>query len=228
MILVFINTVDIGGTGYLVYAYVRGMRTPHIVLVFLVCVHSIYPFFCASLFPWSSLWRCLCGACSQLFCLPCRRAHRARTDHIHRGSGLPQFAVQRRRRQDQVMNVLPREGPVHGGGTRVVATASYIPAYEQRAGGSMADGDNTECPVCLSEVEDGAMVKRLPVCMHMFHQLCIDQWLRDHSTCPVCRCDALASLPANQYDVVLALLIFPLPFAVNLTCENTETQTEDR
>ena len=74
MILALTNTVGSGGGGFLVYAHIRGMRTPHIILTFVVCVNaSIYPVFCATLFPWSTLLRSLRGAGSQLY-LPCRRA----------------------------------------------------------------------------------------------------------------------------------------------------------
>ena len=64
-----------------------------------------------------------------------------------------------------------------------------IPAYKLQVGAL------PKCAVCLGEVEKWEMVKRLPVCLHMFHQECIDLWLRDHWTCPVCRCNVFAQLP---------------------------------
>ena len=73
MILTLINTVGVSSTGFLVYVlgHIRGMRTPHIILAFVVCVNaSIYPVFCTSLFPRSALLQCLRGAGSQ----PCLRA----------------------------------------------------------------------------------------------------------------------------------------------------------
>ncbi|XP_078170548.1 E3 ubiquitin-protein ligase ATL6-like [Carex rostrata] len=44
-----------------------------------------------------------------------------------------------------------------------------------------------ECVVCLSEFEDDEKLRLLPKCSHVFHPDCIDAWLADHVTCPVCR-----------------------------------------
>lgn len=44
-----------------------------------------------------------------------------------------------------------------------------------------------ECTVCLSNLEEGEMIRILPNCKHNFHVACIDTWLSTNSTCPVCR-----------------------------------------
>ncbi|CAH8386165.1 unnamed protein product [Eruca vesicaria subsp. sativa] len=44
-----------------------------------------------------------------------------------------------------------------------------------------------ECAICLNEFEDDETLRLLPKCDHVFHPNCIDAWLEDHVTCPVCR-----------------------------------------
>lgn len=41
------------------------------------------------------------------------------------------------------------------------------------------------CIVCQRQSVVGETVKKLP-CGHAYHDICIDPWLRDHRTCPVC------------------------------------------
>tara|TARA_B100000780_G_C21049133_1_gene421240 strand:+ start:206 stop:1174 length:969 start_codon:yes stop_codon:yes gene_type:complete len=41
------------------------------------------------------------------------------------------------------------------------------------------------CTICLDSVPCGGHIRDIP-CGHKFHQLCIDRWLLDHTTCPIC------------------------------------------
>ncbi|XP_075880720.1 E3 ubiquitin-protein ligase Arkadia isoform X2 [Nelusetta ayraudi] len=62
----------------------------------------------------------------------------------------------------------------------------------------VADEDTEEkCTICLSILEEGEDVRRLP-CMHLFHQLCVDQWLLTNKKCPICRVDIEAQLSAES------------------------------
>lgn len=43
------------------------------------------------------------------------------------------------------------------------------------------------CTICLGEYQGKDILCILPICGHNFHINCIDLWLRQNSTCPVCR-----------------------------------------
>ncbi|KAI8548309.1 hypothetical protein RHMOL_Rhmol07G0264300 [Rhododendron molle] len=49
------------------------------------------------------------------------------------------------------------------------------------------DDASLECAVCLSEFGKAEKLRLLPVCNHVFHPGCVDQWLSAHATCPLCR-----------------------------------------
>ncbi|EXB51374.1 E3 ubiquitin-protein ligase ATL76 [Morus notabilis] len=48
-------------------------------------------------------------------------------------------------------------------------------------------GGGDECVICLEDLEDGESCQVWPVCNHIFHTNCIDHWLKNRHTCPVCR-----------------------------------------
>ncbi|KAL8209071.1 hypothetical protein R6Q57_008483 [Mikania cordata] len=83
---------------------------------------------------------------------------------------------------------------VEGTSTFVCLLWSRLRLKEDEAAGIFEyeynNGVVYDCVVCLCEMyprHDES--RRLPNCDHgiQFHARCIDAWLRDHSTCPVCR-----------------------------------------
>lgn len=49
-----------------------------------------------------------------------------------------------------------------------------------------ASEDELTCTICLEQVNRGELIRSLP-CLHQFHTNCIDPWLRQQGTCPVCK-----------------------------------------
>ena len=56
---------------------------------------------------------------------------------------------------------------------------------------------NKICPICLlkfSFKEETIQLK----CKHIFHQLCISEWLKKEDTCPTCRSNVMKGLDNNE------------------------------
>jgi len=49
-------------------------------------------------------------------------------------------------------------------------------------------GDEKEdiCSICLDIFNDDDILRKMP-CNHYYHQTCIDEWFKNHNTCPICR-----------------------------------------
>ncbi|XP_052187864.1 RING-H2 finger protein ATL8-like isoform X1 [Diospyros lotus] len=50
-----------------------------------------------------------------------------------------------------------------------------------------SSSEDVQCTVCLAEYHKEDTLRILPQCGHFFHVACIDKWLQQHPTCPVCR-----------------------------------------
>lgn len=56
----------------------------------------------------------------------------------------------------------------------------------EEAANSKTSEDELTCTICLEQVTMGELVRSLP-CLHQFHANCIDPWLQQQGTCPVCK-----------------------------------------
>ncbi|WCJ34989.1 RING/U-box superfamily protein [Euphorbia peplus] len=65
---------------------------------------------------------------------------------------------------------------------------------------------DTQCPVCLADYQAEDRLQQIPACGHTFHMECIDHWLVNHTTCPLCRLSLIppaklpSELPNNQAE----------------------------
>lgn len=60
--------------------------------------------------------------------------------------------------------------------------------------------ESKDCAVCLSDFEDGEMVRKLN-CKHTFHRDCLDKWLEEYlATCPLCRTKVLPDEIVAKYQ----------------------------
>ena len=86
----------------------------------------------------------------------------------------------------------------------IIRNISTTPAENNNTGLSYRGFENTQlyihrnnmneeteevCVICHGNIEDGEEVRRINInsCNHKFHSVCIDNWFRNHQTCPVCR-----------------------------------------
>lgn len=53
------------------------------------------------------------------------------------------------------------------------------------------------CAVCIESYKTGEVVTVL-TCDHIFHKTCIEPWLLERRTCPMCKCDILKALGVEE------------------------------
>uniref|UniRef100_A0A8D0ECK7 RING-type E3 ubiquitin transferase n=2 Tax=Salvator merianae TaxID=96440 RepID=A0A8D0ECK7_SALMN len=106
---------------------------------------------------------------------------------------------------EELIHLEERLGNVNRGASQgTIERCTYPHKYKKRKLHCKQDGEegteeDTEekCTICLSILEEGEDVRRLP-CMHLFHQVCVDQWLITNKKCPICRVDIEAQLPTES------------------------------
>ncbi|KAH7435833.1 hypothetical protein KP509_06G080900 [Ceratopteris richardii] len=101
-----------------------------------------------------------------------------------------------------------------GGGGIDEKTLDSYPKYFYRK--KQAEGEEgcitneSCCPICLGDYNEGETLRLLPDCGHSFHVQCIDCWLRLHVSCPLCRSSPLPSPVATPLSELIPLARNPL------------------
>ncbi|XP_037531591.1 E3 ubiquitin-protein ligase RNF130 [Nematolebias whitei] len=62
-----------------------------------------------------------------------------------------------------------------------------------KKGDKETDSDFNYCAVCIEAYQLNDVVRILP-CKHVFHKVCVDPWLNEHCTCPMCKLNILKAL----------------------------------
>jgi len=62
------------------------------------------------------------------------------------------------------------------------------------------DEESKRCTICFEDYEDGNELRYL-WCLHRFHKNCVDQWLGNHTTCPICKKDYAEAQKDSFIDI---------------------------
>ena len=79
-------------------------------------------------------------------------------------------------------------------------TIAQLPEVKYTLPLSEEDGEEPICSICLSEFCKDEVLVRLPACNHEFHKGCIEQWLFQHTNCPMCRVEILPEAHPGDDD----------------------------
>ncbi|OXB53426.1 hypothetical protein ASZ78_016559 [Callipepla squamata] len=89
------------------------------------------------------------------------------------------------------------------------------------------DGDT--CAVCIDLYKPDEVV-RILACNHVFHKICVDPWLLEHRTCPLCKYDILKVLSPEEDEGAGAVSVQTRVYAVTSTVafvNEVENSTEN-
>jgi hypothetical protein len=102
-----------------------------------------------------------------------------------------------RERLDNIINRIQREHnlPVTGLATNLNLNLNSESEPERLTLGEINTGCETKihtgeeetCSICREPINDQSIVREIKNCKHKFHLHCIDIWLENHRTCPICR-----------------------------------------
>uniref|UniRef100_A0A8C1R7R8 Ring finger protein 150b n=1 Tax=Cyprinus carpio TaxID=7962 RepID=A0A8C1R7R8_CYPCA len=95
-----------------------------------------------------------------------------------------------------------------------------------RKGDQETESDFDNCAVCIEGYKPNDVVRILP-CRHLFHKGCVDPWLVDHRTCPMCKMNILKALGLTSSAECLNELPLDYELAVGGVALNAMVMSDD-
>lgn len=95
-----------------------------------------------------------------------------------------------------------------------------------RKGDQETESDFDNCAVCIEGYKPNDVVRILP-CRHLFHKGCVDPWLVDHRTCPMCKMNILKALGLTSSAECLDELPLDYDLAVGGVALNAMVMSDD-
>lgn len=77
-------------------------------------------------------------------------------------------------------------------------TPDQIKALPEAVASEMQLAEESECSICLNEINADDGVRQLGVCGHTFHRACIDLWLLRRADCPLCKRNVLGDTDSTS------------------------------
>ncbi|KAM6584573.1 hypothetical protein CsatB_011575 [Cannabis sativa] len=75
----------------------------------------------------------------------------------------------------------------HNNSTELKQPTCSSPSSSSSSFSCSGENGIDECVICLEDFEKGDSCQVFPVCNHIFHSICIGNWLKKNPTCPLCR-----------------------------------------
>ena len=105
--------------------------------------------------------------------------------------------IQNRQSQGHILKMKDIEGHMDASNETEKTSQDDTSIYAVFGIGDKIILNDTVCPICLNEYEDGDTIQRnvskcgnSSICEHIFHEQCIHAWIQEthHYSCPCCRC----------------------------------------
>ncbi|KAM3836389.1 E3 ubiquitin-protein ligase RNF149 [Vipera latastei] len=104
-----------------------------------------------------------------------------------------------------------------------IGAIAQLPLYTLKDEDKCWAIDTENCAICIENYKAKDTVRLLP-CKHIFHKLCIDPWLLEQRTCPMCKLDILKALGYWGESKKVAV---PESMSSNIPTENWNISIEE-